>query len=76
MTNITLAVRDELREAMKKHPEIRWSEIARQAIEEKIRELEMLDSLAAKSRLTEKDVQELGKVIKRAVAKKVLSEAE
>ncbi len=35
MGHITLSVPDEVRKEMKKHPEIRWSEIARQSIIEK-----------------------------------------
>ena len=31
MANLTLSVPDALYEEMKRHPEIRWSEVARQA---------------------------------------------
>ena len=40
MANITLYIPDELYEKMKKHKEIKWSEIARQAIEVFIQQLE------------------------------------
>ncbi len=32
MPNITLSVSEEVYELIKKHPEIKWSEVARQAI--------------------------------------------
>jgi hypothetical protein len=40
MGNLTLSVPDELHERMRKHPEIKWSEVARQAFEEKVEKLE------------------------------------
>ena len=55
MVNITLAVPRELKEIMDKHPEMNWSEIARQAFREKASQIELLDAIAAKSKLTEKD---------------------
>jgi hypothetical protein len=39
MTNITLSIPDDIRERMRKHPEIKWSEVVRRAI------LEYLDKL-------------------------------
>lgn len=47
MVNITLAMPDELYHKMRKHPEFKWSEIARQAIEEKITDADILDDLKA-----------------------------
>lgn len=47
MANITLAVPDTLHKKMKKHPEFKWSEVARQAIEQKIDDTELLDDLKA-----------------------------
>ena len=39
--NMTMALPDKTFEVMKKHPEIKWTEIARQAIQKKIIELEI-----------------------------------
>ncbi|HLC93087.1 MAG TPA: hypothetical protein VJH23_05265 [archaeon] len=39
--NMTMALKDKTFEIMKKHPEIKWTEIARQAIEKKAMEVEM-----------------------------------
>ena len=72
MTNITLSIPDGLKKKMEKYPEIKWSQIARKAIEEKIKDLELLDKLTKDSKLTEKDVEDIGKLIKEKMAKKVL----
>jgi hypothetical protein len=63
LANVTLAVPEELRKIMKSHPEIKWSEVARQAIWEYARKLEMIDEVTKKSKLTERDALELGRVI-------------
>ncbi len=39
---------------MKKFSEVRWSEVARKAIEKKVAGLELLEKLTSKSKLTEK----------------------
>ena len=63
MTNMTLAIPEELFRKMREFREIRWSEIARQAIEN-------MNRIASKSKLREKDVLEIGKRIKSSAAKK------
>ena len=50
MTNLTLSVPDDLYEEMKKHPEIRWSEVARQALAKKLDDLRRLDALLSRLR--------------------------
>ena len=72
MTNITLSIPNGLKKKMEKYPEIKWSQVARKAIEEKIKDLELLDKLTKDSKLTEKDVEEIDKLIKEKMAKKVL----
>ncbi len=68
MANITLAIPDELHAKMKRMKDIRWSEIARRAIEQRIDDLEVMNRIASKSKLTEKDVEEISKKIKRSAA--------
>ena len=70
MTNMTLAVPEDLHDIMKKHKMTRWSEVARQALWEHAQKLELADSLVAKSKLTEKEAQELGRKIKIAIARR------
>lgn len=40
MVNMTMAIPKEIHNIMKKHAEIKWTEVARKAIEEKAKELE------------------------------------
>lgn len=75
MAHITLSVPEELRKEMKKHPEIKWSEVARQAISEYLVKLgttltstEVLQMLLPESR------RKVGEV-SRGEARRVYSEA-
>jgi len=70
MANLTLSVPDDLYEEMKRHPEIRWSEVARQALARKLEDLRRLDTLLRESDLRDGDVQELGRKVKEGVWKK------
>ena len=63
MPTVTLAVSKELKAQMEEIREINWSEVAREAIRRKILQLKLLNSIAAKSKLTEKDAIELGRKI-------------
>jgi predicted CopG family antitoxin len=68
MVNITLSIPEELHKKMKKMNDVRWSEIARRAIEQRIDDLEVMNKIASKSRLTKKDAEEISKKIKRSAA--------
>lgn len=68
MVNVTLSVPEELHKLMKRHPEIKWSEVARQAIWEYARKLETLDRIASKSKLTEKEALGIGRTVKRGMS--------
>ncbi|VVB77249.1 Uncharacterised protein [uncultured archaeon] len=70
MTNMTLALPETLVQIMKKHKDIKWSEVAREAIWDKARKLELMDKLVSNSKLTEKDALEIGRKINEAVAKR------
>ena len=72
MANITLSIPDDLKKKMEKHSEIKWSQVARNAIEKRINDLELLEKLTSKSKLTEEDVEEISKIINKEVARKVL----
>ena len=68
--NITLSLPDATFQKMRSFSEIRWSEIARKAIEERIGILEELEAISAKSKLTEKDVEALSAKIRRGIARR------
>lgn len=70
MANLTLAIPNDLRVKMDHFPEINWSEVARQAIVQKTRQLEQLNQLFSKSTLTEQETIEIGRQIKRRVWKR------
>lgn len=72
MTSLTLSIPKELKKKMEEHPEINWSEVARQSIIQKIALLEKLNSLFKDSKLTEKETVLLGRKISRGVAKRIL----
>ena len=67
---MTLSVPEELMKRMKNFSEIRWSEVARKAMEQRVDDLEVLDKIASKSKLSKKDAEELSKKIKSSASKK------
>ena len=71
MTNITLAIPKELHTRMREHSEIRWSEVVRKSISQKIEDLDIMDKLTAKSKLTQRDIDSIASKIDGAVAKKL-----
>ena len=67
---MTLAVSEDLHKMMQKHREVKWSEVARQALWQHAKKVELLDKLLSKSQLTEEDALDIGKRIKSSVAKR------
>lgn len=77
MANVTITVPDEFKEKMEEHPEINWSQVAREAFEEKLvdletierlKDFEVMDEIAAESELTEGDIEEIARKIDEAMA--------
>ena len=50
MVNMTLAIPDGLHEKMKQFSDIKWSEVARQALWNQARKLEIMDKILSKSK--------------------------
>jgi hypothetical protein len=71
MANITLAIPEDLHTRMREHSEIRWSEVVRKSISQKIEDLDVMDKLTAKSKLTQRDVDTIASKIDGAVARKL-----
>ncbi len=67
---MTLAIPDELHKRMSKHNEIRWSSIARETFEERVRELEFMDKILKDSALSEADAEEIGHGIKAEIRRR------
>jgi hypothetical protein len=68
MPNMTIRIPDDLRDAIENHPEINWSEVARQSMWEYVRKLELADEIASESQLTEEDVKQLSEDLKQDIA--------
>jgi len=52
MDTITVAVPNDLKEEMDQFPEINWSEVARQAFQQKIADLKFLRAFRSQSTIT------------------------
>ncbi len=72
MANMTLSIPEDLYREMQRHSEIKWSEVARQAFELKIRELHWMDEVLKRSELSEEDAERIGHRVKHEIAKRFL----
>ena len=70
MVNMTLSVPEDLHKEMQAHSEIKWSDVARQAFQKKVRELHWMDRVLEKSTFTEKDADEIGEFVKGEINKR------
>ena len=70
MANMTLSIPEALHKEIKAHTEIKWSEVARQAFEKKVKELHCMDVILQKSTLTQEDANEIGHKLKREINKR------
>ncbi|MEK6948342.1 MAG: hypothetical protein AABX19_03820 [Nanoarchaeota archaeon] len=70
MTTMTLAVSSELKHKMEAFPEMNWSEVARQAFMQRIKDLEFLKKFKSNSTMTEEDALKLGRELNKNLAKK------
>ena len=70
MPNMTLAIPADMKTRMDRFKEINWSEVARQAIQEKMAMFEKMNSLLSQSRLAEPKVEYHAAKVKKNVAKK------
>jgi hypothetical protein len=74
MANMTLSIPDDIHKDMKQFSDIRWSEVARRAIVERIEALKQVEEIAKKSKLTAKDAKKIGELIKREANKQFMNE--
>lgn len=72
MAILSVSVPDRLRKEMNQLDEINWSAVARKAFEQKVEEVQFLKELVSKSKLTQKDADELAKKINSAVSQRYL----
>ena len=71
MVNLTLAIPEELKKELQKHKEVNWSAVVRRAMETHLRNIEIVESIAQKSKLTQKDADEIARKVKREMAKEL-----
>ena len=69
MTNITVTVPEDLKKELQKHDEVNWSAVIRRALVEHLRKIIIAESIANKSKLTQKDADEISRKIKIEMAK-------
>ena len=67
MPNIMLSLPEDIYAIVKNHREIRWSEIARRAIEDYAKKLVLLEALTSESTLTEDDILEIDGKVKEGI---------
>lgn len=71
---VSVSVRKELREKMKKMKFVNWSAVASRAFEQMVRDFETLEKATANSKLSEEDALELGKKVNRGMGRRVEAE--
>ncbi len=71
MPNMTLSVPRELHRIVKQHNEIKWSEIARRAMWEQAKKVQLMDKLTENSEFTEEDVEFLDHKVKEKLLKRL-----
>ena len=73
MGNITLSMPENVHKEMKHFSEVKWSEVARKAIVDRLETLKLAESLAKKSKLSESDIEQFSKRIKSSATKRFLA---
>ncbi|MFH1443082.1 MAG: hypothetical protein ABIG96_03540 [Candidatus Micrarchaeota archaeon] len=61
---------------MRRHKELKWSEIARQSFEEKLRMLEWMNELLKNSEITDEDAIRMGRELNKRMAERIRKERE
>ena len=71
MSTLTLAIPEEMKSQMDECKEINWSEVAREAIRQKLSQLQLFKAIVSKSKLTEGEALkfslELGKKVNKSL---------
>ena len=70
MGTLSVSVPDDLKEKMTHMEEINWSAVARKAFEEKIKQVEFMHSIVSKSKLSEKNAEEISNKINKSMSKR------
>ena len=71
MLKSLLGYQENLKEKLQKHKEVNWSAVTRMALEEHLKRIEMVWAIAQKSKLTQKDADEIARKVNSSVAKRL-----
>ncbi len=69
MKELDLSIPKRLRIKLAHYPVINWSSIARNALIQRLRDIELMERLKSESELTEEEAIKLGRELKEKVAK-------
>lgn len=67
---MTFALPDDLHERLRRHPEIKWADVARRAFQQELDRIEVLDMLLADSKMTDEKALDWGRRIRHGAAKR------
>lgn len=70
MPKLTFEIPTDIKDIIKRHEEIDWNKVVNKAIWNYAKKIKLLESITAKSRLTESDVDDLDHEIKAALTKR------
>jgi|TARA_Y100000310_G_scaffold345315_2_gene463695 hypothetical protein len=70
MGNVSVSIPDDLKQKINGLDEVNWSAVAREAFEEKVKQIELLRKIAKKSKLTERDAKQISDKISKSMTKK------
>ena len=71
MVNVTLSIPNELKQKMDTFAEINWSAVAREAFDEKVRDMEFIKKFKAKSTITKEDALRWGKEVSKSLSNRL-----
>jgi hypothetical protein len=69
MPNMTLSLPEDVYRIVKAHNEVRWSEIARRAIEDYAKKIALMNAMTHESELSEEDIIALDHKVKAGIQK-------
>jgi hypothetical protein len=70
MPKITVDIPSDVKDIISKHSELNWNKIITDTLWSYAKKLKLLDSITSKSKISEKDVDEIDSTIKQNILKK------
>jgi hypothetical protein len=67
---ITIDIPSDVKDIISKHSELNWDKVIADTLWSYAKKLKLIDSITAKSKILEKDVEEIDYVIKHGILKK------